>query len=473
MKGTKPTILIVDDEPAIVDALALTFEDDCEVLSATAPEDALTLLEANEVAVIIADQRMPRMSGSEVLKAARQLQPDAVRIVLSAHADMDDLIAAINAGEVWRYLVKPWEPRELKFTVMQAVERHQMIKENQRLLGELARAHDHLQHEYDHLHREVVDRYRFDEIVGQSAPMQKVFGVLRKVSDSIITVLLLGETGTGKELVAKAIHYNSSRRENKFLAQNCGALPDNLLESELFGHKRGSFTGAVADKKGLFEEADGGTVFLDEIADTSPAMQVRLLRVLQEGEIKRVGENEPRKVNVRVITATNKELEPLVEEGKFREDLYYRLNVIMVRLPPLRERPEDIALLVQHFLDKAARKFGRPLVRVRDDALKLLEAYAFPGNVRELENEIERAVMLCEGDAIGAEAISDKIQSGGAPGSGALNDGDGMMAAVDRYKKRLIDDALRAADGNKTRAADGLGLTRQSLQQMMKRLGME
>jgi len=469
----KPLILVVDDEPAIVESISFTFEDDYEILTATSGKKAVELLKDNEVSVIVADQRMPKMSGSEVLAAAREIRPDAVRVILSAYTDLEDLIAAINSGEVWRYLVKPWEPRELKATIAQAVERYQLVIENRRLMEELRTTNLELKKDYESLHREVEGRYGFGEIIGKSEAMERVFEVIDKVADSVITVLIYGETGTGKELIAKSIHYNSSRAKNKFLAQNCGALPDNLLESELFGHKKGSFTGAIADKKGLFEEADGGSVFLDEIAETSPAMQVRLLRVLQDGEVKRVGENESHHVDVRVIAATNKDLESRIIKDEFREDLYYRLAVIPINLPPLRERDDDVPLLAHHFIEKAVKKFGRPETRINDEAMRLLEAYPFPGNVRELENEIERAVMLCEDATITAEVLSDRVRGGGSGAGPPLDEDEGLMEAVDRYKQRMIEDALKAADGNKTKAAEGLGLTRQSLQQMMKRLEME
>jgi two-component system response regulator HupR/HoxA len=469
----KPRILIVDDEPGIVESLALTFEEDYEVLSATEPEKAIELMKQNDVAVVLADQRMPRITGVEVLRFARELRPDAVRIVLSGYTDIEDLITAINAGEVWRYLTKPWEPADLKITVKQAAERFHLVRENQRLVKDLAAAHEKLKDEYESLKKAARDKYSFSEIVGKSPAMLKVFALLEKVSDSTVTVMVLGETGTGKELVAKAIHFNSARRDRKFLAQNCGALTDSLLESELFGHKKGAFTGAVADKKGLFEEADGGTVFLDEIAETSPAMQIRLLRVLQEGEVKRIGENEQHKVDVRVIAATNKDLEQYVKEGKFREDLYYRLSVIPISIPPLRERTEDMPLLAHHFLDRACRKFGRTVTRIGDDAMRYLEAYAFPGNVRELENEIERAVMLAEGDALTAESLSPRIRESTAHEIAARAEGGSLMDAVDRLKRRMIQAALAAEAGNKTKAAERVGLTRQSLQQMMRRLNME
>jgi len=468
----RPALLIVDDEPGIVESLTVAFEEDYEVIGTTDPEEAMGVLGEREISVIIADQRMPGISGVDLLKEAKAVQPDAVRLILSAYTDMEDLIAAINAGEVWRYLVKPWEPNELRITVDQAAEKYGLVKENQRLLRELKEANARLQADCESLRDEVEKKYGFEEIVGGSDSMEKLFHVLRRIADSPVTILLQGETGTGKELIAKAIHYNSSRKRNKLLVQNCGALPDGLLESELFGHRKGSFTGAVEDKKGLFEEAHGGTVFLDEISETSPAMQVRLLRVLQEGEVKRVGESDNRQVDVRIIAATNKDLEQQVKEGNFREDLYYRLAIVPVDIPPLRDRKGDVSLLARYFMERARKKFGREVTRISDQALRLLEAYSFPGNVRELENEIERAVMMAEGEEISERELSDKILRNPVVDSEVANTGE-LMSAVDNLKRKMIGDALDEAGGNKTKAAQNLGLTRQSLQQMMKRLGME
>jgi transcriptional regulator with GAF, ATPase, and Fis domain len=356
--------------------------------------------------------------------------------------------------------------------VDQAAEKYGLVKENRRLVRELKEANARLQADCESLREEVEKKYGFEEIVGGSDSMEKLFHVLRRIADSPVTILLQGETGTGKELIAKAIHYNSSRKRNKLLVQNCGALPDGLLESELFGHRKGSFTGAVEDKKGLFEEAHGGTVFLDEISETSPAMQVRLLRVLQEGEVKRVGESDNRQVDVRILAATNKDLEQQVKEGNFREDLYYRLAIVPVDIPPLRDRKGDVSLLARYFMERARKKFGREVTRICDQALRLLEAYTFPGNVRELENEIERAVMMAEGEEITERELSDKILKNPVVDSEVADTGE-LMTAVDNLKRKMIGDALDEAGGNKTKAAQNLGLTRQSLQQMMKRLGME
>jgi len=464
-------ILFVDDEPEIVESLRLTFADEYLVLTARSGEEALAVVKGQEVGVILADQRMPGMTGIELLGQVKALQPDTVRMILTAYTEVEVLLNAINTGEVYRYLTKPWERADLVAAVRQAVERYELLRENRRLFQELDQAHLKLRKDYEALRGEIVQQYQFEEIIGRSRAMEKLFEVLRRVADSMTTLLLQGETGVGKEVVAKAVHYSSARRRNKFVIQNCGALPDNLLESELFGHKKGAFTGAVADKKGLFEEADQGTIFLDEIAETSPAMQVRLLRVLQEGEFRRVGDTEPRRADVRVIAATNRNLEAEVKAGRFREDLFYRLNVLPIRIPPLRERPEDIPLLAHYFLDKACRKSGRTVLRIDEDAIAMIERYPFPGNVRELQNELERAVMLAPGEVITADLLSPRIW-GEDVSAGQVGSAEDLNQAVDQLKRLMISRALKA-EGNKTKAAARLGLTRQSLQQMMKRLGME
>jgi two-component system, NtrC family, response regulator HupR/HoxA len=469
--GKNYCILFVDDEPEILESLRLTFTDDYPVQTARSGEEALAVAKDQEVGVVLADQRMPGMTGIELLQKVKALKPDAVRMILTAYTDVEALLSAINTGEVYRYLTKPWEPADLVGAVRQAGERYELLRENRRLFQELDQAHLKLRKDYEALRGEIVQQYQFEEIIGRSRAMEKLFEVLRRVADSMTTLLLLGETGVGKEVVAKAVHYSSSRRHGKFVIQNCGALPDNLLESELFGHRKGSFTGASADKKGLFEEADQGTIFLDEIAETSPAMQVRLLRVLQEGEFRRVGDTESRRTDARVIAATNRNLEADVKAGRFREDLFYRLNVLPIRIPPLRERPDDIPLLAHHFLDKACRKSGRTVLRIDEDAMSMLERYPFPGNARELQNELERAVMLAPGEVVTADLLSPRIW-GEDVTAGQVGSGDDLNRAVDQLKRLLISRAMKA-EGNKTKAAARLGLTRQSLQQMMKRLGME
>jgi two-component system response regulator HupR/HoxA len=346
--------------------------------------------------------------------------------------------------------------------VRRAAERWRLARENARLRDELELAYNALRREAATTRERPVS---FDALVGAEGGLREAVALARKILDGDTTVLLLGETGTGKELFARLIHANGARRARPFVAQSCGALPETLLESELFGHVRGAFTGATGERKGLFEEAHGGTIFLDEVGETSPAMQLRLLRVLQEGEVRRVGGAATLRVDVRVIAATNADLEADVAAGRFRRDLYYRLNVFPIHLPPLRDRDEDVPALAEHFLRQASRHARRVVPSVGPDALRLLRAYPWPGNVRELENEIERAVALAEdGRPLAPAHLSERIAlaEGAAPAPRRLND------AVEALKRQMIEDALREC-GSKTRAAELLGLSRQSLQQMLRR----
>ena len=456
-------VLVVDDEPRVLDALEAILADEFRVLSAPSGPAALELLGRHEVAVIVTDYRMPQMSGVELLRRSRELAPEAMRIVLTAYTDVESLMDAINTGGIYHFISKPWDPHELTVVIRRAAERHRLARENARLKDELELA-------YNALRREAAEAQErplsFDRLIGGDTGLRRSVELARKVLEADTTVLVTGETGTGKELFARLIHENGTRRRGKFVAQNCGALPENLLESELFGHTRGAFTGAVADRRGLFEEADGGTIFLDEVGEMSPAMQLRLLRVLQEGEVRPVGASASRKVNVRVIAATNADLDAAIRARAFRQDLYYRLNVFPIPLPPLRERPTDIPPLVDHFLKTYRTRARRAVPGIAPDALRCLRAYPFPGNVRELENEIERAVMLADdGELIQLAHLSERVRQGArASGSEArtLND------AIEELKRRMIEDALREC-GSKTRAAERLGLTRQSLQQMLRR----
>jgi two-component system response regulator HupR/HoxA len=414
------------------------------------------------VAVIITDYRMPGMTGVELLRRSQDEAPEAMRIVLTAYTDVDSLMDAINTGRIYQFVPKPWDPNELMVTVRRAAERYNLARENTRLRDELVVA-------YNALRREMSDaRERplsFEALIGAQAGLRRQVELARKILDADTTVLLLGETGTGKELFARLIHANGPRRSQKLVAQNCGALPESLLESELFGHVRGAFTGATAERRGLFEEADGGTIFLDEVGEMSPAMQLRLLRVLQEGEVRRVGASAARRVDVRVIAATNADLEDEIRQGRFRQDLYYRLNVFPIRLPPLRERIEDLPGLAEHFLRFHRTRMRRAVPSISPGALQCLRAYPFPGNVRELENEIERAVALCDdGRPIGPEHLSERVRETGARAVAPRT----LNEAIEQLKRRMIEDALREC-GSKTRAAERLGLTRQSLQQMLRR----
>ncbi len=472
--GAHPyTILVVDDEPAILESIELTLGDEYRVLTAKNGRAGVEVLEREEVSLVIADQVMPEMSGADFLQRAVELQPRAVRIMLTGYADVNAIILAINEGRIYRYIQKPWEPDQLRLDVRHALESYRLTSENAQLASALQAANEKLRAENLYLRRQAQHDYGFEQLIGASPAMQRIFDVMRKVAETDATVLLTGETGTGKDLVARAIHYAGSRKERRFVAQNCGALPDTLLESELFGHKRGAFTGAHADKKGLFEVADGGTIFLDEIGETEPGMQVRLLRVLQDGELRPLGSSETRHVNVRIIAATNRDPRKLVEAGRFREDLFYRLRVVEIRLPPLRERREDIPALAHHFLDVANKKMKRALEGFSNAAMDRLCAHLWPGNVRELENELQRAVALAGSEKrVSEEMLSEHVR-GPAPAQAAkgvvLPAEPDLNRAVEALKAAMILEAMKSA-GNVTRAAEKLGVPRQSLQKMLKRL---
>jgi two-component system response regulator HupR/HoxA len=475
--GARPyAILVVDDEVGVVESLEFLLSDDYSVFTATSGKDGLEILEREEIDLVIVDEKMPAMRGVEFLERAVLIRPRAIRMLITAETDVNSIVRAINEGRIYRYIPKPWDNDELKLNVKRALETYRLTAENAQLGAALAEANEKLRAENLYLRREVQRQYGFDQILGGSPAMQRVFDVMEKVAQTDATVLLTGETGTGKDLVARAIHYAGARKERPFVAQNCGALPDTLLESELFGHKRGAFTGAHADKKGLFEFADGGTIFLDEVGETEPGMQVRLLRVLQDGEIRPLGSSETRRVDVRIVAATNKDLKKQVQEGRFREDLYYRLRVVEIELPPLRERREDIPLLAHHFLDKANARMARSLGGFTNAAVDRLSAHDWSGNVRELENEIQRAVALAPADAatVSAEMLSEHVRGGPArapAAGGSWPPVADLNAAVDALKRAMIEAAIRET-GSKTRAAERLGIPRQSLQKMMKRLAL-
>ena len=455
------TVLVVDDEPRVLDALEAILAAEFRILRAESGAAALPLLASEDVAVMISDYRMPGMTGVELCRRGQEVAPEALRIILTAHTDVDSLMEAINTGHIWHFVPKPWNPTDLLVVVRRAAERWRLERENARLRDELELAYNALRREAAEARERPIS---FDRLVGHHTGLRRAVGLARKVLDGDTTVLLLGETGTGKELFARLLHDNGPRRAARFVAQNCGALPETLLESELFGHARGAFTGATGERRGLFEEADGSTVFLDEVGEMSPAMQLRLLRVLQEGEVRRLGAPGVRKVNVRIIAATNADIEADVDAGRFRRDLYYRLNVFPIALPPLRERIEDIPALAETFLRPACRRARRAIPSISPEAMALLQAYPFPGNVRELENEIERAVAMAEdGRPIGPDHLSDRMRA-----ARGLSRPGTLAEAIEQLKQRMIEDALRDC-GTKTRAAERLGLSRQSFQQMLKR----
>lgn len=465
-------ILVVDDEQPSLNAIFRTLRKDFDVILSQSGISALEVLKNQEIAVILADQRMPEMTGVEFFTRAQEIQPNAMRILITGYADIEATIRAINQGQIFYYINKPWEPEELNLIVQRAADQYVLKEENRRLLRELEIANQRLKEENVLLHREVEKQYRFENIIGNSPAMQQVFRLMKKVIPTDTTVLLIGDTGTGKELVARAIHFNGPRKDKLFAAQNCAALPDSLLESELFGHVKGAFTGAVADKKGLFELADGGTIFLDEIGDTSPEFQKRLLRVLQEGEINPLGSEKTVRVDVRVISATNQDLQQAIREGRFREDLFYRLNVFPIRLPSLRERREDIPLLVNYFLKKYSLKLGKRIRGISEEAMALLVRADFPGNVRQLENTIERAVTLAEDNGLlTPELVSFDAQV--FPEQLVVPEGTGdkkpLKEAVAELERAEIILALQKSRGNVSAAARTLGLSRMGLLKKLQR----
>lgn len=402
----KYPVLVVDDEQDNLDAFCFNFRRFFNLHTADSGKEALQKLTENDFAVLITDQRMPGMTGVELLRKAYHLRPMALGILLTAYKDVDVVIEALHLGHVHRYISKPWDSREMQSVIGQAIEHYHLKKQNLYLEARLR--------EYaGYLEREAHDAFNFGRIVGRGEAFRQVLTRVEQVAPTNSSVLLRGETGTGKELVAHAIHINSPRHEHPFVKVNCASLAPGVLESELFGHEKGSFTGAVSRHLGRFELANGGTLFLDEIGDLPMEVQIKILRVLQEREFERIGGRDTIKTDVRVISATNRNLEDLISQGLFRQDLYYRLNVFPIFIPPLRERREDIADLVYHFLEKFSRSTGKLIKNISKEALTMLEEYAWPGNVRELENVIERAIIVAEGETIAPNCL----EFGPAPGT--------------------------------------------------------
>jgi two-component system response regulator PilR (NtrC family) len=400
---------------------------------------------------------MPGLSGIEVLRQARASSPDTPVILITAYASTESAVEALKLG-AYDYLIKPFDVEELKNVVHNALEKRR------------------LEHENRILKRELKEKSRLDELVGESPRMKEVVELIDRIAPTHSTVLICGESGTGKELAARAIHARSPRHGRPFVSINCGAMPDELLESELFGHARGSFTGAVTSKKGLFEVADGGTVFLDEIGDTTPAMQVKLLRVLQDRRIRRVGGTEEAEVNVRVLAATNQDLEQLVRDKRFREDLFYRINVLQILMPPLRDKREDIPRLVRHFLQKYGALMGKRMAGVSDAAMEQLLGHSWPGNVRELENVVERAVALATGDSITPENLTRDLAGGQrAPRElpdGLTDQGIDLESRLEGLRLHFMQLALDRAHGVQTRAAELLGMSFRSFRYFAKKYNL-
>ncbi|MCW0180412.1 MAG: sigma-54 dependent transcriptional regulator [Zavarzinia sp.] len=475
---SRPVILVVDDEPRSVEVIARVLDEDFEVLTATGAEAALRHLENNWVQVVLADQRMPDVTGVALLAQVRERWPDIARILITGYTDPDDMIKAINDAGIYQFIAKPWHPDQLLLTVRNAARQYQLQREHDRLSIEMKLLGPTLESRLASRRDRIRQGFHFDTLIrATGSPLDETCRLAAQVATFDVPVLVLGETGTGKELLARAIHYGSLRSDRPFQAENCGAIPDELLESELFGHKRGAFTGAVANRIGLLEQADGGTVFLDEIGDVSPAFQVKLLRFLQEGEIRPVGSNESRHVNVRVIAATHRDLAAEVQAGRFRQDLYYRLASVELEVPPLRVRPGDIRLLAGAILDRLCATHGKMVKGLTDDALACLEAYDWPGNVRELQNELTRALVLAGRDRLGPECLSPRILAGATRQAGgavpvAGGDSGPLRDRVERVEAAILLETLLRFRWNKSKAAKELGLSRVGLRAKLERYGL-
>jgi len=446
-------ILVVDDEQSLRDFLAILLKKaGHEVVTAENGSDALKAVQAEIFDLVITDIRMPGLDGIGLLRMIKDISADTIVIMITAFATAETAVEAMKLG-AYDYITKPFKVDEIKLVIQKALEKRYLRNEN--IL----------------LKREIKSRAGFENFIGKSEPMQKIFSLIRQIADTGSTVLIMGESGTGKELVAKAIHFNSMRKDKPFVTVNCGALPETLLESELFGYMKGSFTGAVSNKQGLFEAANGGTIFLDEISSTTPALQIKLLRVLQDKEFMRVGGTTNIKVDVRVIAASNKDLLEEVAKGAFREDLYYRLNVLPIHLPPLRDRKDDIPLLVDYFLDKVAGAKGRK--QMASDGMKLLMQYRWPGNVRELENAVERlAIMTTEGTICSehiAASLTNMQPSSQLIPTDIPDSGIDLEALLDHAEKTLLHKALEKTGGVKTDAAKLLGLSFRSFRHRLQK----
>jgi two-component system, NtrC family, response regulator len=455
------TILIVDDEknyPLVLSAVLQ--EEGFETLTANSGHEALAVLEHSDVDLVLTDMKMPRMDGIELLERIKENDPELPVIMMTAYGTVEKAVEAMQKG-AYNYILKPFDNEQLILYVNKAMEMYRVVKENRRLRSAIE------------------SRYSFGNIIGKSKPMQAIFESIRKVAPANATVLIEGSSGTGKELVAKSIHFNSQRRNKPFVAVNCAALAESLLESELFGHEKGAFTGAISMKKGRFELADQGTLFLDEIGELSLSLQVKLLRVLQEKVVERVGGTRPIFVNIRLIAATNKSLKEEIQAGRFREDLYYRLNVVPIMLPPLSDRLEDIRLLAAHFIQKhAEERQGAPAVTGLDKEVeRIFFDYSWPGNVRELENVIERAMVMCPGGTIKVDDLPREFRQNVSKqtelNTNGLHPEATLYETLAHVEKEMILRALKKADYVQTHAAALLGIGKSGLNQKLKKYGID
>lgn len=452
-------ILLVDDEESLLKVVTkMLQEEEHQVTTADSAESALQIFYENEFDLMLTDMRMKAMSGMDLLCKVKELNPEMPVIMMTAFGSVEDAVKAMSKG-AYHYLIKPVKMDELNILVQRALSLRHILTENKQLKDQLE------------------ERHHFKNIIGDGEKMKHLYHLIEKISQTDSTVLLTGESGTGKELVAKALHYHSLRKKGQFVAINCAALPEPLLESELFGHVKGAFTGAVQQKEGLFSVASGGSIFLDEVSSTSPAIQSKLLRVLQEKEIKKVGGTKTEKVNVRIIAATNVSLEEEVQKKNFREDLFYRLSVIPLELPPLRDRKEDIPILLEHFLKKFTQKGASKMFKVEDSAMEAFMHYDWPGNIRELENIIERMVTLTEGESISFEDLPLNIRNWQSSiqyeGESLLGDEMSLKRIIERKEAEHIQVVLNQVKGDKKHAAEVLKIDLATLYRKLDRLGLK
>jgi len=450
-------ILIIDDEKSILDLLSVVFKKEgYKVATALSAKAALDYINKNDFDLILTDIKLPQMSGMRILQHIKDKDPDMPVVMITAYGTIKQAVEALKMGAL-DYVVKPFNMEELKIIVAQGLEKRRIQAENVLLK------------------RELKEKYGLESMVGKSKVMREIYSLIEKIAGTDSTVLISGESGTGKEIAARAIHHQSTRRDKSFVSINCGALPENLLESELFGHVKGSFTGAIANKKGMFEIAEKGTLFLDEVGEMSPWTQVKLLRTLQDKKIRRVGGTDEIPVDVRIIAATNQDLKKRIEEGKFREDLFYRLNVISLEVPPLRDRKDDIPVLITHFLKKYCARMGRKMKRIPPRVMKIFESYPWPGNVRELENTIERIIAIEERETITESSLPEEML---APQSETERDyelkpGFDLNATIDEISKNFVQQALRRANGNLKETAELLGINYRSLRYLIEKLELK
>lgn len=448
----KSRILVVDDEESIREFLEIMLKKEgYEVICAEDGEKAIDTLKKKSFDLVISDLQMPKVTGMELLDHVNKNYPGLLFLMITAFGTTETAVEAMKNG-AYDYITKPFKLDEVRINISNALKSNSLEKENRNLKKELGK------------------EYSFQNLVGNSEPMHRIFDMIKRVAQINTTILITGESGTGKEMIAKAVHYNSDIKDRAFITVNCGAIPESLMESEMFGHKKGSFTGAIADKTGLFEAADGGTLFLDEVGELPLNIQVKLLRAIQERVIRRVGGTDDMSIDVRLVTATNRDLEAMVKEGTFRQDLYYRLNVIQIKAPSLRDRRDDIELLAKHFLRKYNERLMKNVGGISDEAMKILKKYDYPGNVRELENIIERTVALEAGATILPESLPPFITTKGgerkmvsSDGIEITEDGVDLDKIIGQIEKELIIKAVHAANGTKKKAAKLLGITFRSM----------